>query len=72
MDKPWPQTELTTRDDLPYAHNIVSGEIFPPFITQKRVDDLKTFQLRSDDVFVATYAKSGSYIYLCTVMYIHI
>ena len=55
----WPQLELTTRDDVPYPHNIVNGIIFPSFISQKRVDDLKSLQLRSDDVYVATYAKSG-------------
>ena len=60
IDSPLPQIELTTRDDVPYPHNIVNGVIFPFFISQKRVDDLKTFQLRSDDVFVATYAKSGN------------
>ena len=53
------QSQLTTRDDLPYVHNIVNGMIFPPVISQKRMDDLKTFQLCSDDVFVTTYSKSG-------------
>jgi len=66
------QIELTTRDDLPYTHNIVNGLISSPFITQKRVDDLKTFQLRSNDVFVATYSKSGSYMFLITVMHYYI
>ena len=60
IDMPWPQLELTTREDVPYAHNMVNGIIFPSFISQKRVDDLKTLQLHSDDVFVATYAKSSS------------
>ena len=60
MDDLWPHIERTTRDDIPYAHNIVNGVIFPPFFSQKRMDDLKTFQLRSDDVFIVTYAKSGN------------
>lgn len=54
------QSTRTTRDDLPYVHNIVNGMIFPPVISQKRMDDLKTFQLHSDDVFIDTYPKSGS------------
>ena len=39
---------------------MVDGVIFPPFISQKRVDELKTFQLRPDDLFITTYAKSGT------------
>ena len=72
MDMPLPQIELTTRDDVPYAHNMVNGVIFPFFISQKRVDDLKTVQLRSDDVFVATYAKSGSCPYYIQLKNLHI
>ena len=65
MDPLWPHIELTTRDDVPYPHNMVNGMIFPPFISQKRVDDLKSLQLRPDDVFIVTHTKSG--IYLTTV-----
>ena len=60
MDSPLPQIELTTRDDVPFAHKIVNEVISPPLFSQKRMDDLKTFQLRSDDVFIDTYPKSGS------------
>jgi len=55
-----PQLQLTTRNDLPFAHNMVDGVIFPPFISQERVDELKTFRLRPDDLFITTYAKSGT------------
>ena len=64
MDPLSPHIELTTRDDVPYSHNIVNGMIFPPFISQKRVDDLKSLQLRPDDVFIVTHAKSGIYTLL--------
>ena len=67
MDPFSPHIELTTRDDVPYSHNIVNGMIFPPFISQKRVDDLKSLQLRPDDVFIVTHTKSGIHIYLTTV-----
>ena len=55
MDK----SQLSKQDDLPFAYNMISGIIFPPFISQKRVDELQTLQLRPDDVFVVSYPKSG-------------
>ena len=47
----------------PFPHNLrlVDGILVPPFVTQQRADELKTFKLRPDDVFVVTYPKSGSY-----------
>ena len=51
----------TVDSDLPFAHNMVNGMVFPDFITQQRMDYLKTFNLRPDDMFVASYPKSGMY-----------
>ena len=51
----------TVDSDFPFAHNMVNGMVFPDFITQQRMDYLKTFNLRPDDVFVASYPKSGMY-----------
>lgn len=45
----------------PFNHNLVDGMMVPMFITQQRTDELKTFKLRPDDVFVVTYPKSGIY-----------
>ena len=50
----------------PYNHNLVDGMMVPSFITQQRVDELKTFKLHPDDVFVVTYPKSG----ICSAMMI--
>lgn len=41
-------------------HNIVNGVIVPHFIRQERVDELKILPLRSDDLFIATFPKSGT------------
>ncbi len=43
-----------------YNHNVVHGVVFPPSITQQRMDDLATFKLRCGDVFIVTYPKSGT------------
>ena len=51
----------TVDSDFPFAHNMVNGMVFPDFITQQRMDYLKTFNLCPDDVFVASYPKSGMY-----------
>ena len=38
----------------------VNGVVMPHFITQEEVDKLKSFPLRSDDVWVVAYPKAGS------------
>ena len=42
----------TVDTDLPFAHNIVNGMVFPKVITQQRIDYLKAFNLCPDDVLV--------------------
>ena len=51
--------QLKPEHHEPFNHNLVDGMMVPPFITQKRVDELKTLKLRPDDVFVVTYPKAG-------------
>ena len=46
----------------PFNHTLVDGMMVPLFVTQQRVDELKTWKLRPDDVFVVTYPKSGIYV----------
>ena len=40
--------------------NILNGIVLPDFITQQRLDELKSFPLRPDDLFIVTYPKSGT------------
>ena len=46
--------------DYVYRHSVVNGITFPPTITQGRIDELKNFPLRLDDLFIVTYPKSGT------------
>jgi len=69
---------LEQRDDTiliaerhePFDHNLVDGIMVPSFITQQRVDELKTLKLRPDDVFVVTYPKSGIHSRLMIIIHI--
>ena len=42
------------------GENRINGIIFPSFITQKRVDELKDWPLLPDDVYVVSYPRSGT------------
>ena len=43
-----------------YKVNLVDGIPFPPFVDQRRIDELREFKLYPDDLFVVTYPKSGT------------
>ena len=58
--------QLKPEHHEPFNHNLVDGMMVPLFITQQRVEELKTLKLRPDDVFVVTYPKSG----ICSAMMI--
>ena len=45
-------------DNLPL--NTVNGVLVPRFVQQKYVDDLKSLELYSDDVWIVTYPKCGT------------
>eukprot|EP00042_Codosiga_hollandica_P038121 m.307092 g.307092 ORF g.307092 m.307092 type:complete len:320 (-) comp55311_c0_seq6:83-1042(-) len=48
-------------DDIPFFHIMIDKQfIFPPFITQARMDQAKTFPVRPTDVFITTFPKSGT------------
>lgn len=38
----------------------INGINFPSFIEHRKVDELTDFPLKSDDLFVVTYPKSGT------------
>lgn len=45
---------------LPFKFNIANGVPVPPNIDQQRLDKLKDFPLRPDDIFIVTFPKSGT------------
>ena len=46
---------------IPYKHNIYDGTAQPAFITEARMEEIKEkHQSRPDDIFIATYVKSGT------------
>ena len=47
--------------NLPYKHNAYEGIPYPRFITEERLDEVtKVHKSRPGDVFIATFAKSGT------------
>ena len=40
--------------------HIVNGVLVPPLVTQAQVDKLKSFPVRSDDIWIVTFPKSGT------------
>ncbi len=47
-------------DEYPYKTSLVDGVRFFPAITKERMDQLRGFKLRPDDLFVVAYPKSGT------------
>jgi len=46
--------------EVEIPHNVVNGIVFPSFITQQRLDELRDFPLKPDDLFIPPYPKSGT------------
>ena len=44
-----------------FKWEVIDGLFCPSFITKDQVEKLKNFPLRSDDVFISTYPKSGTH-----------
>ena len=39
----------------------VGGILYPPFVPAEHLEKLKSFPVRADDIFVASYPKSGTH-----------
>ena len=46
--------------NLPFRHSVVDGWIYPPFVKEEDIRKSASFQLREDDVFIATFPKCGT------------
>ena len=55
-----PEPELFPPLSLPFKHSVIDGWVYPPFIQQEAIERTRKFQLREDDVFIATYPKCGT------------
>lgn len=45
---------------LPFKHSYLHGNIYPPFIKQRHLDETRAFSLRASDVIIATFPKNGT------------
>ena len=54
-----PAFEITMADHS-LNLNYVDGIPFPPFIDQKRMDELQEWHVLPNDVYIVTYPKSGT------------
>ena len=45
---------------LPFKHSYIDGEIYPPFIKEKSLENSRNFDIRDGDIFIATYPKNGT------------
>ena len=46
---------------IPFTWQEIDGIFYPSYIIPERLEKLKTFPLRPDDIFVCTYPKGGSH-----------
>ena len=49
---------IMASDDYPY--HVLNGLQVPLFVSQEMLDELKTFELYPDDIWIATYPKCGT------------
>ena len=49
-----------TKTDFSMPMNVIDGIPFPPFVRHKRIEELKQWIPRPDDVYIVSYPKSGS------------
>ena len=43
-----------------YPYHVLNGLQVPLFVSQEMLDELKTFELYPDDIWIATYPKCGT------------
>eukprot|EP01104_Vermistella_antarctica_P016183 TRINITY_DN5479_c0_g1_i1.p1 TRINITY_DN5479_c0_g1~~TRINITY_DN5479_c0_g1_i1.p1 ORF type:complete len:328 (-),score=87.16 TRINITY_DN5479_c0_g1_i1:78-974(-) len=50
----------TTKKEVFYKHRTWNGQTYPPFMTDKNLQDVVDLVPHDDDVFIVTYPKSGT------------